>query len=122
MVDGETFLWSLSHTHRALGDGQYEDCCETLVLRLFTARGRLRIVFRAGPGRLVPDGYLMPSGAVGTALGTTLNLHEPGTARALLDAALARGWRPDHPSGEEMDGWTLFDAVAARRGPASPGR
>ncbi|TLS45403.1 hypothetical protein FE633_15170 [Streptomyces montanus] len=121
VVDGETFLWSLSHTHRALGDGRYEDCCETLVLRLFKARGRLRIVFRAGHGRLVPDGCLMPSGAVGTALGTTLNLHEPGTARALLDAALAHGWRPDHPASAEMDGWTLFDAVAARRGPTSPG-
>lgn len=116
VVDGETFLWSLSHTHQALDSGRYADCCETLVIRRFKAKGRLRIAFRAGPGRLVPDGYLMPSGAVGTALGRTLNLHEPGTARVLLDAALSRGWDPDRPRGEETDGWELFDAVAARRG------
>lgn len=68
VVKEESFLWTLSHTHRVLGNGQYEDCCETLVIRQFKARGRLRIVFRAGSDRLVPDGYLMPSGAVGTGL------------------------------------------------------
>ncbi|WP_405819820.1 hypothetical protein OG241_30815 [Streptomyces sp. NBC_01390] len=120
VVDGETFLWSLSHTHQALGNGRYEDCCETFSIRRFRARGCLRIVFRAGPDRLVPDGYLMPSGAVGTAVGGTLNLHEPGTARALLDAALAQGWRPDDPLTEEVDGWTLFDAVITRRGALAP--
>ncbi|MFJ9584666.1 hypothetical protein [Streptomyces acidicola] len=122
VVDGQTYLWSLSHTHRAPGGGRYEDCCETVLIRLFKARGRLRIAFRAGPDRLVPDGYLMPSGAVGTALDRTLNLHEPGTARALLDEALSRGWCPDSSLTEEIDGWTLFDAVVTRRGAASSGR
>lgn len=112
VVDGETFMWSLGHNHRVLDNGRYEDCCETLTIRRFKAKGRLRIAFRAGPDRLVPDGYLMPSGAVGTALGRTLNLHEPGTARALFDAALAGGWDPDHPRVEEIDGWALFDAVS----------
>lgn len=120
MVEGESFLWTLSHTHRALGNGQYEDCCETLVIRQFKARGCLRIVFRAGSDRLVPDGYLMPSGAVGTGLGRTLNLHEPGTVRALLDAALKRGWRTDDPVTEEIDGWSIFDEVVQHRGATSP--
>lgn len=113
VVDGQTFLWSLGHPHRALGDGHYEDCCETVVIRLLKARGRLRIVFRQGPDRLVPDGYMMHSGAVGTPDGD-LNLHEPGTARALLDAALAQGWQPDDPLAKEIDGWTLFEAAARR--------
>ncbi|MGW7614049.1 hypothetical protein ACWGKW_43890 [Streptomyces sp. NPDC054766] len=115
VVDGETFLWSLGHSHRALGNGHYEDCCETLVIRLFKARGRLRIVFLQGPGRLVPDGYLMPSGAVRTG-DRDLNLHEPGTVRALLDAALTQGWQPDDPLVKETDGWTLFEAAARRHG------
>jgi len=114
VVDGRTFLWSVNHSHRALGNGRYEDCCESLVIRLFKARGQLRVAFRQSPGKLVADGYL-PSGAVGTD-GRFLNLHEPGTARALLDGALAQGWHPDHPSGHEIDGWALFDVVATRRG------
>ena len=124
MVDGATFMWSLGHSHRALGDGRYEECCENLDIRLFRARGRLRIVFRAGPDRFVADGYLVPSGAVGTEE-RRLNLHEPGTARALLDEALARGWQPDSPVAHQIDGWTLCGAgavaVAARRGAASGG-
>ncbi|HEY0935845.1 MAG TPA: hypothetical protein VGD91_19135, partial [Trebonia sp.] len=82
------------------------------------ARGRLLIVFRAEPGRAVPDGT-GPSGAVGTVpndtlpndpvpndpvpndtlpndpvpngpgLGVWLNLHEPGAVRALLNEAMA---------------------------------
>ncbi|GAO08245.1 hypothetical protein TPA0598_03_07060 [Streptomyces lydicamycinicus] len=120
VVDGKTFLWSLSHHHRALGNGRYEGCCEILVIRLFRARGRLRISFEEGPGRLVPDGYLMHSGAVGTTEGGFLNLHEPGTARALLDVAVTKGWCPDDPATAEMDGWSLFDAVATRRGALPP--
>ncbi|MFG2287699.1 hypothetical protein ACGFOU_16770 [Streptomyces sp. NPDC048595] len=120
VVDGRTFLWSLGHSHRVPGNGRYEDCCEILVIRLFKARGRLHVLFREGPGKLVPDG-LLPSGAVGTAGGGFLNLHEPGTVRALLDEALAKGWRPDDPPTEELDGWALFDAVAARRGAVPSG-
>ncbi|MEV5477853.1 hypothetical protein AB0L66_36800 [Streptomyces sp. NPDC052207] len=120
VVEGENFLWTLSHAHRALGNGRYEDCCETLVIRQFKARGRLRIVFQAGSDRFVPDGYLMPSGAVGTELGRSLNLHEPGTVRALLDVALKRGWRTDDPVTEEIDGWSIFDEVVQYRGATSP--
>ncbi|WP_432039815.1 hypothetical protein [Streptomyces cucumeris] len=116
VVGGETFLWSLSHTHGELGNGRYEGCRETLVIRAFQARGRLHIAFRGGPGRLVPDGF-MPSGAVGTDLGRTLNLHEPGTVRAFLDLAVHQGWRADDPVVEELDGWSVFDEVIALRGP-----
>ncbi|MEH6374054.1 hypothetical protein V7793_06855 [Streptomyces sp. KLMMK] len=118
VVGGATYMWSIGHTHHVLGGGRYEGCCETLVVRLFKARGRLRVSFATGPGRLVPDGRYMPSGAVGTTDGRTLNLNEPGTVRALLDEALGRGWRPDDPPVEELDGWSLFDVVAARRGAA----
>ncbi|WP_371525678.1 hypothetical protein OG302_05460 [Streptomyces sp. NBC_01283] len=114
VVEGEVFLWSVSHTHRVPPGGGYEDCCEVLAVRRFQARGRLRILFRDGAGRLVPDGFLH-SGAVGTTeSGDFLNLHEPGTARALLDAAMAHGWHPDEPSERELDGWVFFEAVAAR--------
>ncbi|MFC1443056.1 hypothetical protein ABUW04_32920 [Streptacidiphilus sp. N1-10] len=120
VVEGEVFLWALSHSHRALGNGQYEDCCETLVIRRFKAAGSLRIAFPAGADRLVPDGYLVPSGAVGTEFGRTMNLHEPGTVRAMLDVALSRGWQPDDPTAEEVDGWSIFDEVTRRRGATSP--
>ncbi|MGK5545114.1 hypothetical protein ACSNOH_10335 [Streptomyces sp. URMC 127] len=119
VVAGATYLWSLRHSHRSLGNGRYEACCETLVIRLFGARGRLHVSFGGSPGRLVPDGYFMPSGAVGTAGGPVLNLHEPGTVRAVLDEALVRGWDPDDPPTAEMDGWALFEAVAARRARAA---
>ncbi|WP_251021589.1 hypothetical protein [Streptomyces sp. ISL-98] len=44
-----------------------------------------------------------------------MNLHEPGTARALLDVAQARGWASRQPRDEEIDGWPLFDATAKTR-------
>jgi hypothetical protein len=106
-----TYLWSLRHTHRALDDGTCEDCCETLVIRSLEGRGGLRIQFRNGPDRLVPDGYPQPSGTVGTRDGRNLNLHEPGIVRALLDEAVRRGRSPGGPTTEELDGWMLFDAV-----------
>jgi hypothetical protein len=57
------------------------------------------------PRRLVVDGdvYLWSLG------------HTHRAARALLDEALACGWRPDDPLIHEVDGWTVFEAVAARR-------
>ncbi|MGW3745401.1 hypothetical protein ACWD62_33705 [Streptomyces sp. NPDC005146] len=116
LVVGEgTFLWSVGHHHHT-ARGRYQDCREVLTIRGSGARGRLLVVFRAGPDRLVPDGFL-PSGAVGTSAGSWLNLHEPGTVRALLDEAVSRGWYPDNPPTEQLDGWGLFSrAVQARRG------
>lgn len=113
-VGNETFLWLLGHEHRA-GQGHYQDCREVLTIRRLGAGGRLRVVFQEGPGRLVPDGQVH-SGAVRTAEGTWLNLHMPGTVRALLAEATASGWQPDDPSTKEADGWHLYDAIAPRQG------
>ncbi|MFG3257001.1 hypothetical protein [Streptomyces sp. NPDC048172] len=120
VVDQEIFFWTVGHNHRALGNGRYEDCRELLDIRPSGTSGRLRIVFQEGPGRLVPDGYT-PSGTVGTEIGKTLNLHEPGTVRALLTAATARDWRPGSAGIVEVDGWQLFDEVELqRRRPPEP--
>ncbi|TDD47712.1 hypothetical protein [Saccharopolyspora elongata] len=112
VIDDVTFLWSVRHQHHVEQDrGQV--CREVLAIGRAGAPGRVRIVFQGGAGRLVPDG-LLHSGGVGTG-GSWLNLHEPGTVRALLDEALAGGWDPTDPSTEQIDGWLLFDAVSALR-------
>jgi hypothetical protein len=118
VVGSEAFLWSLGHEHR-IGQGQYRGCREVLAIRRLGARGRLLIIFREGPGRLVPDGHAH-SGAVGTAEGGWLNLHEPDAVRALLAGAMTSGWRPDDPASARADGWLLFDTVAARRNISPP--
>ncbi|WP_236061511.1 hypothetical protein [Actinacidiphila acididurans] len=113
-VDDETFLWTLRHDHRAAAGGKgYEDCREVLTIRRTGALGRLLITFAHGPGHLVPDAHA-PSGAVGTPEGTWLNLHEPGTVRALLEAAHDLGLGADSAAVYEVDGWTLFASAAAR--------
>ncbi|CAG7599202.1 hypothetical protein [Actinacidiphila bryophytorum] len=113
LVGDDTYLWSVGHTHRLPEGGGYEDCTESVTLRRYGARGRLHIAFASAPGHYVPDGIL-ESGAVGTDEGF-LNLYEPGTARALLDTALAHGWDPDDPTTTALDGWTLFPAVHTHR-------
>ena len=113
VVGNETFFWSLGHEHR-VEQGHYRDCREVLTVRRLGTRGRLNIIFPEGPGRLVPDGHIH-SGAVGTAEGGCLNLHEPGTVTALLAQAITSGWRPDSPSTEQADGWLFFDRLTAAR-------
>jgi hypothetical protein len=110
VVGSDTYLWSVGHRHPAEGG-----CTEVLVFRRWGTHGRLEIAFRQVEGRWV---YGCPgtSGAVGAAGGASLNLNEPGTARAFLDEVLARGWQPERPGIECVDGWFLFDAVVARRG------
>ncbi|MGD3110140.1 hypothetical protein [Streptomyces sp. YGL11-2] len=105
-VGEECWLWSVRHRH----DGQ-TPCSEVLSLRRDGTRAVLRIVFRAGPGRWVPDG-LLHSGAVMDDRRRLLNLHEPGVVRRLLDAARSRGRLPSAPGVTELDGWPLFDAIA----------
>ncbi|MFI0721573.1 hypothetical protein [Streptomyces sp. NPDC021224] len=112
LVGEAAYRWSVRHRHHVPDGGGYQHCTEVVTLRRDGARGAVRVSFTGGPGRAVPDGILH-SGAVGTDEGY-LNLHEPGTARALLDEALARGWDPDTPSPLLLDGWTLFSAVRAR--------
>ncbi|MEU3827487.1 hypothetical protein AB0F36_19505 [Streptomyces sp. NPDC029080] len=122
IADGRAYLWTLRHTHRLLDSGRSADCRETLTLYPQPAGtgGPLRIVFADGPGRYVPGGFPMGSGDVGYVHGGSLNLHEPGAVRALLDVALARGWRPGEQRAVEVDGWTLLEAAAAARGRTGP--
>ncbi|MFC7104235.1 hypothetical protein ACFQQB_29615 [Nonomuraea rubra] len=50
-----------------------------------------------------------------------MNLHEPGTVRALLDEAVRRGWDGDDPRTVCLDGWDLFTAAATRITTAATG-
>ncbi|MFF3919235.1 hypothetical protein ACFYZB_38490 [Streptomyces sp. NPDC001852] len=124
VADARVYLWTLRHSHSVV-DGN-RSCCETLTLYPQPAGtgGPLRIVFTEGPGRFVPGGAPLGSGDVGYVRGATLNLHEPGAVRALLDAASARGWQPEARRAVEFDGWSLLEAAASARagaaGPADP--
>ncbi|MFJ5804063.1 hypothetical protein [Streptomyces decoyicus] len=128
VADGRVYLWTLRHSHRVLNGGRSADCRETLTLYPQPAGsgGPLRIVFAEGPGRYVPGGFPLGSGDVGYVRGGSLNLHEPGAVRALLDAASALGWQwqPAERRAVEVDGWPLLEAAAAARaghaGPAGP--
>ncbi|MEU1279701.1 hypothetical protein [Streptomyces sp. NPDC005805] len=115
VVGAHTYLWTLRHSHTVVGGSR--TCRETLTLypRSAAPGGALRIVFTKGPGRFVPGGAPLGSGDVGHVRGASLNLHEPGAVRALLDAASARGWRPRARLTEEIDGWSLLEAAAAAR-------
>ncbi|MFE2019149.1 hypothetical protein ACFW9O_14055 [Streptomyces sp. NPDC059499] len=115
VADGRVYLWSLRHSHRALDSGRSADCRETLTLHPQPPGngGPLRIVFAQHPGRYVPGGFPLGSGDVGFVGGGSLNLHEPGAVRALLDAALARGWQPGEHGVVEVDGWPLLEAAVA---------
>lgn len=124
VADGRTFLWTLRHSHCLLDSGWAADCRETLTLypQPPGTGGPLRIVFAEGPGRYVPGGFPMGSGDVGHVRGSSLNLHEPGAVRALLDAASARGWQQGERRAVEVDGWPLLEAVAAAQAEgATPG-
>ncbi|MFF4341787.1 hypothetical protein ACFY00_17860 [Kitasatospora sp. NPDC001540] len=117
VVEGRVYLWTLRHSHRSPDGDRSAGCRETLTLHPQPARsgGPLRVVFAERPGSYVPGGFPLGSGDVGDVHGSSLNLHEPGTVRALLDAATARGWHPDGPSAVEVDGWLLLEAAAAAR-------
>lgn len=118
VVGRDRFFWSVAHVHAHSdseeGTARYADCREVVRIRQDGLPGRLEIVFRADTGRRVPDG-LLASGIVHRTDGGTLNLNEPGVVRALLDEALARGWQAGEPGRSQIDGWTLFDVVLARR-------
>jgi hypothetical protein len=122
LVGDDTYLWSVGHDHRVeyiqsgrfQGCADYQDCRDLVTIRRSGARGRLVLSFQGGPGRRVSDGY-GAGGVVGGRESGWLNLHEPGTVRALLDEALASGWQPDDPVVKEIDGWLFFGTVAAQR-------
>ncbi|MGW7329348.1 hypothetical protein ACWGIU_12325 [Streptomyces sp. NPDC054840] len=114
VADGRTYLWTVRHAHRVLEDG---GCRKTLTLHSQPSGtgGLLRLVFDEGPGRYVA-GFTTGSGEVGETGVGALNLHEPGTVRVLLDAALARGWQPEEKRETKADGWTFLEAAVAARG------
>lgn len=116
VVDGRLYMWTLRHSHRADDGSRSAYCRQTLTLSAQPSGsgGLLRIVFAGGPGRFVPGGGYTGSGDVGFIQGNSLNLHEPGAVRALLDVALSRGWQPDERRAVEADGWTLLEQVGAR--------
>ncbi|SDE24413.1 hypothetical protein [Streptomyces prasinopilosus] len=124
IADGHAYLWTLRHRHSVADSGR--SCRETLTLYPQPAGtgGPLRIVFTEGPGRYVPGGAPLGSGDVGHIRGASLNLHEPGAVRALLEAASALGWQPEERRVVEIDGWSLLETAAAARagatGPAGP--
>ncbi|MEU5772297.1 hypothetical protein ABZ819_03190 [Streptomyces venezuelae] len=124
VADGRAYLWTLRHSHSVAGSDR--SCCETLTLYPQPAGtgGPLRIVFAEGQGRYVPGGAPLGSGDVGYVRGASLNLHEPGAVRALLDAASTRGWQTEGRQAVEIDGWTLLQAAATARaggcGPSGP--
>ncbi|MFF5809014.1 hypothetical protein [Streptomyces sp. NPDC012746] len=114
VADGRTYMWTVRHGHRVLESG---GCRKTLTLCSHPAGtgSVLRFVFDEGPGRYVA-GFTTGSGEVGAAGVGALNLHEPGTVRFLLDAALARGWEPGERRETKVDGWSFLDAAVAVRG------
>ncbi|MFG2827456.1 hypothetical protein ACGFWI_08335 [Streptomyces sp. NPDC048434] len=107
VIGEETWLWSVRHQH--------PECREILSLHHDATRATLRIVFRARPGRLVPDG-LLHSGAVAAHNGGVLNLHEPGVVRRIFDEVASQGRLPTAAGEKELDGWPLFDVLVARDG------
>ncbi|MGW1186136.1 hypothetical protein ACWD7Y_22615 [Streptomyces drozdowiczii] len=115
VTGGRVYMWTLRHGHGVTDSGR--SCRETLTLspQPSGTGGPLRIVFGEGPGRYVPGGAPLGSGDVGYVGGASLNLHEPGAVRALLDAALDRGWQPEGRGPVEVDGWSLLEAAAAAR-------
>ncbi|MEU3862898.1 hypothetical protein AB0F03_37400 [Streptomyces sp. NPDC028722] len=114
------YLWTLRHRHSVADSGR--SCCETLTLypQPPGTGGPLRIVFTESPGRYVPGGAPLGSGDVGYVQGASLNLHEPGAVKALLDAASTAGWQPEGRQAVEIDGWSLLEAAAARAGATGP--
>ncbi|WP_434451655.1 hypothetical protein [Lentzea sp. E54] len=98
LVGPDRFIWSVRHSHES-------GCREVVRLRREGAPGQLVVVFQAGDGHLVADGFLH-AGEVQHADGRSLNLNRPGVVRALLDEASARGW---HAGARlELDGWELL--------------
>ncbi|MFG3370905.1 hypothetical protein ACIPWY_39765 [Streptomyces sp. NPDC090032] len=118
VANGRVYMWTMRHSHRTDDGGRSVDCRQTLTLSPQPAGtgGPLRIVFACGPGRFVPGGAPLGSGDVGFTRGKSLNLHEPGAVRALLEVALSHGWQPGERRVVEVDGWTLLKEAGARAG------
>lgn len=89
LVLGEAiYLWGVSHQHN---HGSHEHGCR----ELFTA---YREGQKAAPLRIFfseEDAARLAAGVVSSGAGNGVtNLNEPGTARALIEAAVVAGWAP----------------------------
>ncbi|KUM91076.1 hypothetical protein AQI88_38485 [Streptomyces cellostaticus] len=76
-------------------------------------------MFRPASDRVIADGYFDEGAVVRLPDREYLNLHEPGSVRALLDEALVRGHFPATGS-VEVDGWPLFHRVRPQDPPDRP--
>ncbi|MES9536125.1 hypothetical protein [Actinomadura sp. NPDC000600] len=113
LVGADTYRWVVGHQHERDEEGIH-GCREVLLLSKDGRPGNINVVFREGPGRIVPDGGpYTHSGSVCRAEDESmLNLHKPSVVRALVDVVVERG--EDFGSRVELDGWTVIDAVYAR--------
>ncbi|MEU6514104.1 hypothetical protein [Streptomyces sp. NPDC046978] len=114
-VGGIVYGWCFGHRHdRVRG---YPGCSSMVTLWRSGSRTCLRLVFQPASDRAIADGYFDEGAVVRLSDREYLNLHEPGSVRALLDEVLIRGLFPAAGSAE-VDGWPLFDAVRPQ-GPPS---
>jgi hypothetical protein len=117
VANGAVYCWCFGHRHdRVRG---YPGCSSTVTLWRPGGQARLRLVFRPGPDRVIADGYFDEGAAVRLPERVYLNLHAPGSVRALLDEALVHGLFPAAGT-VEVDGWPLFDAVTPHDVPDRP--
>ncbi|MFJ1864012.1 hypothetical protein ACIOD1_05225 [Streptomyces sp. NPDC088097] len=117
VVEGRTFHWSVRHVHHVRNPDGSLTCHDTLNLRLPPHGGRLRVVFPWGRGRILPGVGWVPgaAGAVPPGERVAVNLHEPGTARAVVDRLLEDGWDPEDRHGRDVDGWDVSASVSRWR-------
>ncbi|MBN0046265.1 hypothetical protein JS756_19580 [Streptomyces actuosus] len=105
---GTVYGWCFGHRHdRVRG---YPGCRSTVTLWRPRGAACLRLVFHPSPGRVVAGSFFDEATVVRLPDREHLNLHEPGSVRALLDESLVRGLFPAAGT-VEVDGWPLFDAV-----------
>ncbi|MEK8142878.1 hypothetical protein NKH18_13895 [Streptomyces sp. M10(2022)] len=110
VVGDITWFWSV---RQRVGPA-YEDCRLTLSFRPAGTRHRLSLVFRPGPYRVISNTYFDSGALIRLPDRSYLSLHEPGTARRLLDSAAQALDLLDLLASEqvtEVDGWQYFDSV-----------
>ncbi|MEU4996284.1 hypothetical protein [Streptomyces sp. NPDC021622] len=122
--DRTTYLWSFRHRHDAAGGAGGADCRHVLSLHREGGRFRTAVVFRAGPGHVISEGWWEHGSLVDMTENDDrkwLNLYEPGSVRLLVDEATARGLLPGEGAGQqEVDGWPLLEGALSRAAAATP--
>lgn len=117
LIVGEaTWYWTVRQRVRPT----YADCRLTIT---FFAEGyrdgvgrRLSLVFAPLTDRVISHYYFESGTLIRLPDHSTVNLHEPGTARRLLDAAAPILELPPAGKNLEVDGWPYFDQVVDRAG------